>query len=162
MVEIDLVALHEAAHCLALLSLNLRFTSVRLYHDDGEPVGVVELPSRRSEHGKQFDQAVVSLAGPLAELRVTGQVQAKAWLPDTRNACRNLRRSEVDQAIAISNDIVRDRWDEICLLAALLQQAGTLTYDQVKRLVAGMRNLRKSKRLCNNPSGGAIRRPSID
>jgi hypothetical protein len=136
---LEKTALHEAAHVVACMALGVRFHWVGV-----NSRGAGEVCADLHEH-PAFERAVICMCGPLAERRVTGVDEARAWAHDTRmaeSAIRRLATNDGDSVVplngavrACANDLVTANWDQICLLAAVLTERKRMTYGDVRRVL---------------------------
>jgi hypothetical protein len=138
------VCTHEAGHCIAYLALGMKFTAVRIYCDEyGEILGQVRAPAGRRDALKY---ATACLAGPLAEHRLTGVIDAEAWSGDTRMAADAIKRLSSGSSdeygnthhtnlnrvvLALAADLVSRNWQQIAMLATILAARKQMTYAEV-------------------------------
>jgi hypothetical protein len=140
-----ITAVHEAAHAVAAIRCGLVFENVTAVPDEGlELDGALNWIGLHDEVGLEMSVealAMVTLAGPCAEARLRRlrpeRVFAGVAALDDRESVAQLGLSE-QQFMAASQDaldLVERDWAIIERIAAALEAAGTLSYDEVAALV---------------------------
>jgi ATP-dependent Zn protease len=145
--NLRVTAIHEAAHAVVALRLGLVFDHVTTVPDDAaETDGALhwtELQSAGDLEIAATADAVVLLAGPFAEARLTGgtlhEVLADDPAGEDREALATLGLDD-DEFVAASREaleLVELDWPAIERVADALLEQETLDFSQVEALVAG-------------------------
>ena len=145
--ELRITACHEAAHAVVALRLGLIFDHVTAVPDyDAETDGALHWTDLQSagdlEISREVD-AIVLLAGPFAEARLTKQslhdVLAGDAAGEDREALATLGLDD-EQFVAASREalaLVEQDWPVIERVAEALLEFQTLACDEVAALMAG-------------------------
>jgi hypothetical protein len=139
-------AIHESGHVAARRVFDLPFSSVYIHKVGDEVIGGVYAP----KPDEKFDPTAVAcaaLAGPLSEVRYTGdnfckQALTGRWRTDIANAILAVTPNEeqfdfaaVARLIPYVDVVVEREWPVIQLIARHLQRRRSLTFDQVRSLL---------------------------
>lgn len=149
MIEAHITAIHEAAHAVAAIRAGLMFNHVTAIPDEREETegalhwsdlhasGDIEVPPELL--------AVVLLAGPCAEARVTNrqvdEVFTDEEAADDREALAGLMLDQ-DQFVAASVEalaLIERDWPIIERIASELMEVDVLEYEDVEALVVNAR-----------------------
>jgi hypothetical protein len=131
------VAIHEAGHAVAALSLSIQVRCVTLEACSTR---------RRDDPIAHWSQAVVAMAGPAAEQKFAGyppdrlaMMWRSAWKTDRRNAYGWLRRMDstvtLKQTEAMAAHLVAEHWDAIVRVAEALAAESELSGPEISALM---------------------------
>jgi len=134
----QIIAHHEAGHCVVAITTGLKLRSVRMAFDDGKADWLV----RDNAHDRHM-HALTLLAGPRAELRFVGSYSdarlAEKWQTHWRHDLYGVLKhcdGSIAEAITEVDHLVRRHWGAIKRVAAALLEAGQLTGREVEALMA--------------------------
>jgi ATP-dependent Zn protease len=141
-----ITAIHEAGHAVIALRLGLVFDHVTTIPDDAaETDGALHWTDLQSAGDLEIAataDAIVLLAGPFAEARITDttlhEVLAGDAAGEDREALATLGLDD-DEFVAASRDalaLVEQDWPAIERVADALLESDTLDFDEVEALVA--------------------------
>lgn len=144
--EFRITAVHEAAHAVAAIRAGLIFKHVTALPDEFEETeGALHWSDLHASGDVEVSPqllAVVLLAGPLAEARLTGREVDEVFTDeealDDRDAIHELMLGS-DAFVAASVDalqLIERDWPLIERIADELMEVDVLAYDEVEALVA--------------------------
>ena len=138
-------AYHEAAHVVAALVFGIPIIEVyigRSWNDDvlGAVKLVYELRATGPSHERRLQEAIICLAGPIAEYRDQKNLKRakETALQDKAQAhfiLEDGNKVDYPEARRRTKILVDENWSSIETVARELQKRGELTYDEVRDLV---------------------------
>jgi ATP-dependent Zn protease len=140
-------AYHEAGHASACIFENVSFDYVTIWPGIDFAGALRHEPMTLDEDGEVSDDdrwrhARISLAGPMAEERLTGRYNSEGASADADNVWNLFSiyadyQSRIDRATEAAREMVAMRWPSIKRIALALRKKETLSYDEVRMIAEG-------------------------
>lgn len=138
--NMTVVAFHEAAHAVAAHEIDLWFDYVTI--DDGQPRIEHSSPTSIERNSRWFppkDLALYRLSGGIAEIRKSKKsyVSVFGWGGAKTDWMEFLRLGvDCESGLSAARRFVWDRWKRIAVIAGELLDRGTLSPEEVSRIIS--------------------------
>lgn len=135
---------HEAGHTVGYLALGYQFNAVTVIPDNDTLGKVYPLENYQI---RPCDSAIISMCGPIAEAKLRrrapvicgycGEHESVCQMADVWGRVHPMAtRQEILMDFENrAREIVRDNWRDVVVIACMLIERKTLTYEEVKGLV---------------------------
>lgn len=155
------IAYHEAGHAVAavLLKRQFEYVTIKRIGDLGGHMAY-SIARERKRSTPRMTQAIVALAGPMAEGRHSRRKAAKLLRGEDVRRIAELKLSEKKYvyAVGVALVLVAWNWPSIKAVAKALQRTGTLTELAVLNVMKDFAFLARSGRF---PASAVGRRPTV-